>query len=144
MGRDNGSGSSLAMVAIGIVAILALVVIVVVNDHRPRSSEGVVTIDDYTARISRGDTLVLTSSCGKSCSHTWLITWDGEKTVRVDDNGGFFGGSHYTGTLCGIDCPARVDLGWFNSGLDIAERSDRTVEVHWAWTWGYRRYEAPR
>lgn len=130
-------------------ALLVIIVVVIViacgialND-RPRNSEGVVMIDNNTARIHHGDTLVLTSSCGKSCIHTWLVTWDDQNVVHVDDNGALTG-AHYTGTLCGIDCQTKVDMGWLSGSVDITERSDESVEVHWSWLWGYRQYEASK
>ncbi len=142
LGRYSGSDGGLKFVVVLLIAGVAIVVALVLSDSRPRSSVGVETIGNNAAIISEGDTLVLTSSCGKSCSHTWLVTYDGDKTVKVDDSGGFMP-QHHTGTLCGVDCATKVDMGWLRSGLDIVERADRTVEVHWPWLWGYREYRQP-
>ena len=135
--ENIGQKASLFIGALVIICIFVFTFITLNN--RPNSTEGVVTVDDYTAQIHVGDTLILTSSCGKSCTHLWKVTWDGGDVVHIDDDG-FLRSSHYSGTLCGIDCSVNIKTGLLSSGLDVTEKANEAVEVKWPFGWGYRRY----
>lgn len=118
--------------------VLAGVIALVVGDHRPRTTEGVQKIDGQTAIFAQSETLVLTSKCGKHCTDTWVITWDGEHAVTMDS---YDKDNDRAITLCGVDCTVTEDFGWWTY-VDFTLQSDRTIKVHWPWNWGYREYQA--
>lgn len=129
----------ITVVVVAIVAVISIGIAAVVNDGHARSTEGVVTISDYEATISKGDTLVLTSSSGKTRNY-WKVTFDGNNTVFVNQDSSFFP-SNYSGPTCGVGCHKELEMGWLRH-ITITEKADHRVSIQWPWGWGYRRYQS--
>jgi hypothetical protein len=130
----SGWHVALSIVVIGVVVIG---ITVLADSTRIRSSEGVETVNDYEALISKGDVLVLSSSSGKTTNY-WKVTYDGNKTVTIQQDASLFPNS-YSGTLCGVDCRMELEMGWLRH-ITVTEKANHRVSVQWPWGWGYRRY----
>jgi hypothetical protein len=121
-----------------VVVVVLIGLVVIAEGERDRSTKGVVTVSDYEATISKGETLVLTSTSGKTTNY-WHVTFDGKRTVTVKQDTSFMP-SEYSGSVCGIGCSQELEMGWLRH-ITIIERVDHRVSVQWPWGWGYRRYQ---
>ena len=133
----KGLGGVVAAIIIAVVFIIALAS----SANHPYSSEGVITVSDYEATISKGDTLVITSGSGKSFV-IWSVTYDGDKTVTATPGKGEYLEHAYQADVCGVDCVQKFALGWFRH-LTITEQPDSRVNVKWTFGWQYYRYKIP-
>jgi hypothetical protein len=125
------------------IAIVAIVVIVsLISNNHASSSAGVITVSDYEATISKGDTLILTSKSGKTTNY-WYVTFDGKQTVTMKRESRLldFASSpeEHSEKLCGVNCERHMNVRLFQ-GVTIIERADHRVGVKWTWQWGYRRH----
>lgn len=122
--------------------VIVIIVITLINGARAHSSAGVVTVSDYEATISKGDTLVLTSKSGKTTNY-WHVTYDGDQIVTATKEPGVIDLSpspdQHSERLCGVGCERQLNVRPL-LGFTIIERADHRVSVKWSWQWGYRRH----
>ena len=108
----------------------------------PNSTKGVTVVQGNTARVPQGEDFVVTDSvyCGNSCLiiHVWHITYDGQQTITFDEPDD---DDHFTGTLCGVDCTIKVDIGEDMYATLRNVNGVNVVDVKWPQGWDYRPYE---
>ncbi len=103
------------------------------ESDRPHSSKSIVRLGGYGAKLSKGQTLVLTEVT--RTGRDWVITFDGNSKLHFvpsDTNG--VRESHLM--LRVIDHAVAAPKG--SGKLRITLCADFTVEVRWPWTWSFR------
>jgi hypothetical protein len=140
--KKQYSYNGIVSIGLAVAVVIAIVVITLTNSARANSSAGVVTVSDYEATISKGDTLVLTSKSGKTTNY-WHVTYDGDQTVTATKEPGVINlgpsPDQHSEKLCGVGCERQLNVQPL-LGFTIIERADHRVSVKWSWRWGYRRH----